>query len=92
MGNGFQPIYNLRSQAQINLLENHRLTESNQSNTSAFERVINPVNDLNYRPGKSSDIVKAGGSTRTGGYTEARNRAMVKKIDFGVLKLVNNYV
>jgi len=43
---GYQPVYSLRSQAQINMLENHRLTESNVSNTSAYERVINPVNDL----------------------------------------------
>ena len=76
MASGYQPIYNLRSQAQINLLENHRLTESNASNTSAYERVVNPVNDHhNYQP-RAADA-----QAPRSGYAEARSRA-----------LVNNYV
>ena len=30
------------------MLENHRLAESNLSNTSAYERVVNPINDNLY--------------------------------------------
>ena len=60
------------------MLENHRLAESNLSNISAYERVVNPVNENLY-----GQQVKGQGPNS--GYPDNRARHTTAT-------LVNNYV